>query len=233
MFDASNNQYSTNYTYVFNFCKDVDPLSFSMRSYGCNNTYPGAGYYGQSNYMKSGPGAAFQVANFPVPLGDQCHRLGDSFNQVPIQYGLINPSNPSQGIYIQYGGGDVCPPGMSKPRTLKVWIPCAPDAYNKPDNELVEETKGGCTYEVWLPSAYGCPAECPVVTSADTGNLALCADHGICEFDAAIGNSRCFCNDGFTGADCNSRAAAQTGLSAVGAMLIVVCIFLVLTLSFL
>lgn len=31
----------------------------------------------------------------------------------------------------------------------------------------------------------------------------MCANHGVCALDRA-GAPRCFCNDGFSGADCNS-----------------------------
>lgn len=164
-----------------------------------------------------------------MPNQDKCHRLGDLASASTVSYGLINPQDPSKGIYVQYGGGDYCNL-FSASRSLRVWIPCTEDAENLPDDELVQESR--CQYEIYVPSSYGCPVQCPVVARGD-GSKALCGGHGICEFDTVIGNSRCFCNDGYTGSDCMGNLNATSGLSAVGAMLVVVCIFLAMTLAFL
>ncbi len=195
------------------------------------STIPGTNQ--PQSYNLTGPALAFQAANFPVQAGDTCHRLGGGLATNTISYGLVNPLNPARGIYVQYTGGDLCPPSLTTPRSLRVWLSCDPDTVNVPDKELVEETPGTCLYEMWMKSAYGCPTECPVVQDPATGVKSLCANHGICEYDKTIIAPRCFCNDGFSGVDCSVRATASTGLSAVGSMLIVVCIFLVMTLSFL
>lgn len=227
--DASNNQASRNYTYVFNFCKNVDPSDFILAGYPqCNSTVPGNGPY--QAYTQTGPALAFQVAQFNAGA-DSCHRLGAAASPATISYGLIDPTNPSRGMYVQYGGGDLCPPLLQVARSLRVWIPCQPDAYNRPKNELVQETSM-CNYEIWLNSAYGCPVQCPVVQS-DGGKVALCAGHGICEFDADLGNSKCFCNDGYGGAACDQRTGGAKGLSPVGGVLVAVCVFLATTLGFL
>jgi hypothetical protein len=66
--------------------------------------------------------------------------------------------------------------------------------------------------------------------SAD-GSRALCAHHGVCDFDGAAGKARCFCNPGWGGDDCSEIATAATGLSAIGGVLIGVSIFLALSLG--
>ena len=49
----------------------------------------------------------------------------------------------------------------------------------------------------------------------------LCGGHGVCGYDAKEGNSRCFCNDGFAGADCTgSPEQPPKGLSTLGGVLI-------------
>ncbi|RYG50157.1 hypothetical protein EON67_05800 [archaeon] len=67
------------------------------------------------------------------------------------------------------------------------------------------------------------------------GVRSLCSGHGICEFDAMVGNSRCFCNTGFEGDDCSSVSSgpAPKGLSGTGVVLIIVSIILATVLAFL
>jgi hypothetical protein len=227
--DASNNAGSLNYTYYFNFCKDVDPSTLQRNAPTvCASTTPGGG---NSAPTTTGPAAAFQAAELPFFPGpnDQCHRLGGATTPTTASLGLINPANPSRGVYIQYTGGDACV-GFNPPaRTLRVYLQCDPDTVNIPDQELVEETST-CYYEIYVKSAWGCPTECPIV-KYDDGSSALCSNHGLCEFDYRAGNSHCFCNDGYGGADCGTRVAAQTGLSATSTGLIVVCVFLTVALA--
>lgn len=49
------------------------------------------------------------------------------------------------------------------------------------------------------PPTLSC-AECPLVPTADGKAKYICARHGVCDFDPEIRNSRCFCNDGWSGA---------------------------------
>jgi len=87
-------------------------------------------------------------------------------------------------------------------------------------------------YEIFLKTTAGCPVQCPVGMS--NGKRALCSNHGVCDYDAALGNSRCFCNPGFAGDDCSDTPSAKpAGLSAVGGVLVGVSIFLALVLGFL
>ncbi len=157
---------------------------------------------------------------------DKCHRLGSTLSDVGggITWGYFDNTDPSRGVSITYGGGDACP--QQKTRSLRIWLECVPDAYNVPDQELVVETND-CFYEIFAPSAYGCPTECPL------NNKQLCSNHGLCGFDSGMKKSKCFCNSGFSGADCSIKAAATGGLSNVGGVLIGVGIFLLVTMGFL
>ena len=223
MNDASNNPGSTNYSYVFNVCQNVDPSTplFPSQQF-CNQT-------GAPGPLVGGPAPAFQINNIPGAGADQCHRLGAALSPQTVQYGLYDPADPSRGLFLQYTGGDVCP---SRPRSLKVWMLCDPDA-KVVDQELVVEAPGTCLYEIFVRTAYGCPAECPIVRDANTGAAMLCSNHGFCGFDPTVGNSRCFCNDGYGNRDCSPVTPAPTGLSSVGIVLICVGIFLAGTLGFL
>jgi hypothetical protein len=175
---------------------------------------------------------AFQVANtnrfWNVPDADLCHMMGGPLAtgaNPTVSYMLVDTKNPSRGVGIKYSGGDSC--GIGKPsRSLTVWLQCDDDITNKPDTEPVFET-GHCAYEIYVKTAYGCPTQCAI------NNNKLCGGHGICEFDSALRNSKCFCNDGWTGSDCSSPAGTSGGLSATANGLIVVCVFLTCTLGFL
>ena len=183
---------------------------------------------------------AFQVAltslKLPVPINDHCHSLGSALqpgpNPAAQQFLLLDVTNPSRGVGIKYTGGDSCGPGAAaKRRSLTVWLQCDDDVNNKPDDEPVFENMNDlCSYEVYVKTAYGCPVECGGLTS----NGKLCGGHGLCDFDTSLGNSKCFCNDGWAGVDCTSQAGGPpSGLSALASGLIVVCVFLVGTLGFL
>lgn len=227
--DSSNNDGSRNYTYFFNICGNIDPSILPGNTFAsCNITYTG----GTSPVNPlTGPSPAFQFANFPVPTYDYCHRLGSSADTTTVQYGLYDNENPSRGLFIKYLNGDMCYQA-GHGRSLKVWILCDTDVTNVPDTELVEET-GMCDYEIFISSAYGCPAECPVTIDPLSGQRSLCSNHGICDFDGAIGTSRCFCNQGWEGRDCSAQTQPPPVLSAVSAVLIAVGIFLAMTLGFL
>ena len=140
---------------------------------------------------------------------------------------------PPTGVTLTYTGGDACPSWANGgARTLKLWLACYNDQGSLPKDEVVLES-GTCRYDIFVQTAYGCPSECPLVPTG-TGTVNLCARHGVCDFDREVGRSRCFCNDGWTGGDCSTpAAAAATGLSAVGAVLLTVGLLLVATLGFL
>ena len=88
-------------------------------------------------------------------------------------------------------------------RQLTINLYCEDDAFNLPDNEPVVESPM-CNYEINLPHITGCPIECPRV------NNLLCGGHGVCDYDEDKKASRCFCNEGFYGADCSIEGSGNT-----------------------
>jgi hypothetical protein len=54
-----------------------------------------------------------------------------------------------------------------------------------------------------MPSIYGCPLECPVT------NRHLCSGNGHCAYDWDRVGARCYCNHGWTGADCSDSDGSQ------------------------
>lgn len=229
--DSRNNQGSLNYTYFFNLCANVNYLNLAS----CNTTYPGTG--GPIVPGTWTPSPAFQLANIPVvnEQYDRCHRLGGPVSPSTVSYGLYDASNPSKGLYIQYTGGDICPGTVNVSRSLKVWLLCYDDATNIPDSEVVLESENPpCQYEIFLKSAFGCPIQCPL-PAGTAGQRSLCSNHGVCDYDAELGSSRCFCNQGYGEGDCSVPVDenAGKGLGTAGAVLIGVSVLLALTLGFL
>ena len=100
-------------------------------------------------------------------------------------------------------GGDSCGSVYGN-RSLKLWLTCDPDGRNVPDSVPVTETNA-CLFEISIASVYGCPRECPIGPDPNSGLPGLCSSHGICAFDTALQRSRCFCNNGWAGADCGTR----------------------------
>jgi len=230
--DGQNNMGSRNYTYYLNFGANIDPANLPyLAALDCNVTVPGSGYLSPATFASV---PAYQYANPSIraPTGDKCHRLGSPVSGSTMSWGLYDSTNPSRGVWVQYNGGDRCP-GTSLYRSLRVWMLCYDDATNIPDDEVVLETSN-CAYEIFIKSAFGCPVQCPLPAGDGGSSRQLCSGHGVCDFDASMGNSRCFCNPGFDGDDCSGVAAGPaTGLSTAGGVLIGVSVFLALTLGFL
>jgi hypothetical protein len=231
--DSRNNLASANYSYFLNFGANIPAQNLpGMAAIACNTTVPGTGYSSPKDWD---PAPAYQYANPSInaPPADQCHRLGDSVSPASMTWGLYDQTNPSRGVTIQYKGGDRCP-GTSYSRSMRIWLLCYDDATNIPDEEMVLESGNPvCTYDIFIRSAFGCPTQC-ALPMGPSGNRQLCAGHGVCDFDASKGTSRCFCNPGYTGDDCSQVSApASKGLSAAGGVLIAVSVILAMTLAFL
>lgn len=175
--DDRNNLGSMNYTYFFNVC---DNINFDYFRYvdACNVTYPGANSPDSS--AVAGPAPAFQLANFPVPDRDRCHKLGQDLTQFPgsMTWGLYEPTNPSMGVVLSYTGGDRCPNRGTTTRSLRLWLNCYNDQGGVPRDEVVLES-GACQYDIFVNSAFGCPVECPLVPTSDGKSKYLCARHGV------------------------------------------------------
>lgn len=219
--DMRAQRYFQNYTYYFNVCGDVNqiPLTHTAPYLGCNVTRGGPvnGKFEE----RSGLAPAFQVFN----NDNLCQRLGKSAIEPDVAWGLFDEENPSRGVYMEYQNGDLCPNDLG-PRSLKLYFECSVTG-NEPHfgkDEMVEEVSS-CNYEIYTKSHYGCPTECPIADGK------LCGGHGVCDFDSDIKSARCFCDPAYTGSNCVSAVADDSGLGAVGGVLIFVCILLALLLG--
>jgi hypothetical protein len=61
-------------------------------------------------------------------------------------------------------------------------------------------------------------------------NDRLCGGHGVCGSDGDLKAVRCFCNDGFEGADCSLQASGPVGSSHAVSVLVAFVIILVIAL---
>lgn len=238
--DNENNQNSRNFTYFFNVCANIPmDLNIFPRVKECNTTSAG---YNNPTIQQSGPSMAFQFNNIPTAPSEQCHRLSGAASSTNIGWALIDPTDPSIGFVMQYLGGDACysaPPQntLLGQRTLRLWFVCDNDHTNVPDDEMVLETPATCVYDIYIKTIAGCPTGCPsplVMNSKQELEASLCGSHGICGYDggAATRNSRCFCNDGWTGADCTQRPSTPaSGLSTLGGVLIGIGILLAMLIA--
>lgn len=121
---------------------------------------------------------------------------------------------PAKGFSMRLFGGDSANCGKSRSITL-VFL-CNSMSFPPPgkvDQTFVEELDP-CTYQVFLPSTYGCPLQCP--TSAS--NALVCSNQGICRYDTDLSNARCFCDDGYVEKDCSSPKDKTPTGAIVGAV---------------
>jgi len=61
-----------------------------------------------------------------------------------------------------------------------------------------------CNYHLEMQSYYGCPTECEIT------NNGLCDSHGHCAFDTVKKQSYCYCNEGYSGGSCSSKASSTS-----------------------
>lgn len=177
--DDRNNEGSQNYTYIFNVCDDVFFPKWFPNTGDCATTYPGPGQY--PSQPNTGNASAYQLSNFPVPNGDKCHKLGGSLRKDPTQmtWGLYDTANPATGVVVQFKGGDACPGTFpARTRSMRLWLNCYNDEGAIPGKETVLESET-CTYDIFVNSALGCPAECPRVPTADGSKSYICSRHGV------------------------------------------------------
>lgn len=202
---------SKNYTYYFNVCGNTGDIPGSGPNKDGDACLVTSAHGGELQ----GPAPAFRVSN----LYDECSRLGDG-NSAPT-WSLMEPEDPSYGVVLTYTGGNLCKPDWSQPAvasSLRLMLACDTEAVSFPQEAALNVVQN-CDYELHLRTAYGCPVECPIV------NGHLCNQHGICGYDAQSSRVACYCNVGWTGADCSERASSG-GVSAVVVVLIIVVILL-------
>lgn len=142
----------------------------------------------------TGPAMQFNPDN---TTGKQCNVIGRNG-----AFSLINEADPTMGIVLTYTGGDQCHHYGAPNRQTSLVLGCANIAIPTP---TVANEPEHCHYYVKMDSIYGCPLECPVGGE----NRDLCSAHGICAWDQTNSKARCFCDDGYTGTDCNSQSSGS------------------------
>lgn len=174
-----------NYTYVFNVCGAV-PSDYIPKKCKDVQGYSGAG--------------ALQVDKRDTPDNaddDFCFLVGAYSDTAKLT--LLNPDDPTKGLKLTYKG-DPCR-GSRKPRLFQIDITCA-DKLNPVPLHAFENAP--CEYTVEMPSVYGCPLECPVASRR------ICGGNGHCAYDDDKSAARCFCNNGYSGADCSQSTSTSS-----------------------
>lgn len=203
------------YTYFFNVCGDVDePDEVAM----CHN--------GTSLHTA----AAYQHVNGSLSNGNkaECWPLGQA--EKPV-WSYIAGDNAAVGVQLAYEGGQDCRDVKDKQRKFIIQFSCIHEATALPPISTVYEDDM-CEYKVTMESIWGCPTECH---SED--HLTVCGGHGICAVDTGSLESRCFCNEGFTGPTCNAVTKDGVDLppptgSVTSVLVVLVCLLLVALLGF-
>jgi len=178
-------------------------------------------------YSINTPTAAYQSSHGHQTPG--CYRLHDGFSN-PI-YSFYDSTDPSLGVVITYTNGDYCPQYLTN-RKMRIQFVCDPRVNNYPDKEE-SVSEDGCVYTIKIPTALGCPVECPIVDQQ------LCSGNGTCAFDYSLNKPKCFCYYGKFGDDCtaNQDPDAKTDVkvndSGYVAGLVVVIMLLVITVGIL
>ena len=165
--------------------------------------------------------AALQVNynDMSTATDDWCYAVGDFVDGV-TKLQLLDHSDPTKGVFLEYLG-DKCHTG-NKQRRFRVEMPCADRLNPTPTSALELEH---CVYTVVVPSVYGCPTECPVAERK------LCGGNGHCHFDYDSNSAHCFCNKGYSGANCMTTHAADESLSYSPALMgLIVTLFIIIVL---
>lgn len=120
--------------------------------------------------------------------------IAGMYSETASKVQLIDQDDPTKGLAIIYYG-DYCSDPPSVQRKFIINMVCT-DKLNPLPTEAYESAH--CEHTITIPSIYGCPLECPVVSRR------LCAGNGHCHYDGDKGSAKCFCNDGYYGPDCGS-----------------------------
>ena len=185
---------SRQYRYHFNICGNAS-VPQTVDSNGNNPCT-------ENQQWPVSPGYQYGVNQ---QLRDQCFQLADPYSDP--QFMLFDDYNPARGVVLRMPGGEdkFCQPpaGSTQPahRHLDVALDCYPGIKdNVPDVELIYE-KYACQYTIYLQSHWGCPLEC--MAGADS---TVCSNHGVCGYNRDDRRSMCYCDTGFTGDHCDTRA---------------------------
>lgn len=109
----------------------------------------------------------------------------------------------ASGVTLFYQGGDNCLSPFNGtqyvPRSVAFDFQCYDSNGFVPKYDtIIEDIQ--CTYHAIIKSRYGCPTECKRGGPANR----VCSANGICGYDMTNSYAKCFCNAGFSGADCTA-----------------------------
>lgn len=137
-------------------------------------------------------------AAFQVGFNGYCYGVGQ-FKEGVTQMSLLDSEDPVKGVKLTYYG-DVCQ-STQKNRVFNIELICS-DRLNPHPVSALEYEK--CVYTVEMPSVYGCPLECPVAERK------LCGGNGHCHYDTDSNTAHCYCNKGYTGRNCMTKATGES-----------------------
>ncbi len=138
-----------------------------------------------------------------------CKRIGG-----PASGGVLTPMGDvrwrqglAAGVTLFYAGGDNCADPFNAsnfvPRAIALNFQCY-DSYGfLPKFDTILENVQ-CTYNAMIKSRVGCPLECKRGGPLNR----VCSANGICGYDMTNSYAKCFCNAGYSGADCTVQGDA-------------------------
>jgi len=169
------------YSFLWNFCADITAAS-----------YP-------NDICTGKTGAAVQYLDREDGY-QECEVIGHyDPEREDTEFSLLNNQDPSKGVSLKYLYGDRCPSGVLRSTTINVH--CA-NVHAETMSALEPEK---CQYVVEMHSMYGCPQECPITSNG------LCNSHGHCYYDSLLKKPYCYCNEGYSGADCQRGSSSSGG----------------------
>lgn len=180
-----------NFTWVFNVCDSVTSSSVPASCQGS-------------------PAAVYQIdkhGTLAISDDDLCYVAGNY--DADSSWSLYESGNPAGGVKLSYTNGDTCGSGASAvKRQTDIIFTCADRSSVNPTSAYEESH---CHYTITVPTWYGCPTECPV------SGRRLCAGNGHCAYDTDAKASRCFCDNGWGGADCATKSSSSHSSSSSAA----------------
>lgn len=194
-----------NFKFFFNICDAASPPATYPSNLCANVTDSTAAVYQVRNTTNEG---------FP---GD-CTVLGRTTSQ---NWSLIDGANAINGVQLTYGNGDLCKE-TGLPRTYSIRFVCTEEVNPTVPISVTDEPET-CSYTVTYMSIYACPTECYITPNG------MCDNHGLCSIDPVLKGSRCYCNTGSAGNDCQTAVSApKTPINITGLLIGLVITLLVL-----
>lgn len=109
----------------------------------------------------------------------------------------------ASGVSLFYPNGDLCYDPYNStnyvPRNFAIDFQCYDSNGFFPINDVIQEDIQ-CTYHAMIKTPVGCPIQCKRGGPINR----ICAANGICGYDMTNGYAKCFCNQGYSGADCTA-----------------------------